>query len=82
MIEVADNGQGIAEEEQARIFEIFYRATKSEGGSGLGLYILKRSVDRLKGTIDIHSEVGSGSTFTVRLPSLKEIQLAVPSEIS
>lgn len=82
VIEVADNGQGIAEEEQARIFDIFYRATKSEGGSGLGLYILKRSVDRLKGTIDIHSEVGSGSTFTVRLPSLKEIQLAVSSEIS
>ena len=68
VIEVHDNGQGIPAEHQSRIFEVFYRATQTSTGTGLGLYILKRSVDRLKGTIDIQSEVGSGSTFTVRLP--------------
>jgi signal transduction histidine kinase len=68
IIEVEDNGQGIPLEHQARIFEIFYRATQTSTGSGLGLYILKRSVDRLKGSIDMTSEVDAGSTFTVRLP--------------
>lgn len=70
---VEDNGQGIPAEHQERIFEMFFRATENENGSGLGLYILKRSVDRLKGTIDIKSEVGVGSTFTVRLPSMKNM---------
>jgi signal transduction histidine kinase len=68
LIEVSDNGQGIAREHQSRVFEMFYRATQNASGTGLGLYILKRSVDRLKGTIEIQSEVGVGSTFTVKLP--------------
>jgi signal transduction histidine kinase len=68
IIEVEDNGQGIPDEHQSRIFDMFYRATQSASGTGLGLYILKRSVDRLKGSIEIKSEVGVGSTFTVKLP--------------
>jgi signal transduction histidine kinase len=68
VIEVEDNGQGIPQEHQPRIFEMFYRATHNATGSGLGLYILKRSIDRLKGTIDIKSEVGVGTTFIARLP--------------
>ena len=71
ILEVEDNGQGIAQEHQVRIFEMFFRATPNANGRGLGLYILKRSVDKLKGTIDIKSEIGSGSTFTVRLPQSK-----------
>lgn len=67
-LKVQDNGQGIPKEHQTKIFDMFYRATQSPNGSGLGLYILKRSVDRLRGSIDIESEVGKGSTFTVRLP--------------
>lgn len=70
IIQVEDNGEGIHEEHQPRIFEMFYRATEQAGGSGLGLYILKRSVDRLNGLIDIQSMVGVGSTFTVKLPGL------------
>ena len=77
IIEVQDNGQGISPEHQERIFEMFYRATQNETGSGLGLYILKRSVDRLNGTIGIRSTPGKGSTFSVRLPSLKEISKGV-----
>jgi signal transduction histidine kinase len=69
VLEVDDNGLGIPAEHQSRIFEMFYRATQLANGTGLGLYILKRSVDRLNGTIDIRSEVGVGSTFTVKLPN-------------
>ena len=68
IIEVEDNGQGIPEEHQNKIFEMFFRATKNASGSGLGLYILKRSLGRLNGTIDLKSEKGNGSTFTVKLP--------------
>ena len=68
ILEVEDNGQGIAQEHQTKIFEMFFRATPNASGRGLGLYILKRSVDKLKGTIEIKSEPGAGSTFTVRLP--------------
>lgn len=69
-IKVKDNGAGIPEEYQNRIFEMFYRASQHAQGSGLGLYILKRSVDRLQGTIEVESKVGEGSCFTVRLPTL------------
>ena len=70
ILEVEDNGQGIPDEHQTRIFDMFYRATQNANGTGLGLYILKRSVDRLNGIIEIKSEVDVGSTFTVKLPQL------------
>jgi Signal transduction histidine kinase len=69
-IDVQDNGQGIPDEHQSKIFEMFYRATQNSNGTGLGLYILKRSVDRLKGTIEMKSKLGTGSVFTVKLPSM------------
>jgi signal transduction histidine kinase len=65
---VSDNGQGIPADQQGRIFDIFYRATQKAEGSGLGLYILKRSVQRLKGSIEVHSEPDKGSTFVVNFP--------------
>jgi signal transduction histidine kinase len=67
-ISVEDNGQGIPSEHQPRIFDMFFRATQNPNGSGLGLYILKRSVDRLKGVINVRSSSGTGSTFEVKLP--------------
>lgn len=74
VIEVADNGQGIPEEHQVKIFEMFYRATQHASGSGLGLYILKRSLDRLKGSIELKSKPGEGSTFTVKIPRIQETE--------
>jgi signal transduction histidine kinase len=65
---VEDNGVGINESHQSRIFDMFYRATHNSGGSGLGLYILKRSVDRLEGAVDLESREGVGSTFRVKIP--------------
>jgi signal transduction histidine kinase len=72
ILEVQDNGQGIPEKHQPKIFEMFFRATNNASGSGLGLYILKRSVDRLQGTIELRSELNEGSTFIVKLPRLAE----------
>lgn len=77
VLQVEDNGLGIPAEHQPRIFELFYRATENEMGTGLGLYILKRSVDRLNGTIEVNSDKGVGSTFTVKLPSLKGVEREV-----
>lgn len=68
-IEVSDNGMGIPAEHQSRIFEMFYRATELSQGTGLGLFILKRSVNRLGGTIEVESTPGAGSTFRVQLPA-------------
>jgi signal transduction histidine kinase len=65
---VTDNGLGIAAEHQSRVFDMFYRATELSQGTGLGLFILKRSVNRLKGTIEMKSAPGQGSSFVVKLP--------------
>lgn len=71
-VEVADTGVGIPREDQARIFERFYRVDKARsremGGTGLGLAIVKHLVSSLRGRVDVASRLGSGSTFTVRLP--------------
>ncbi|NOS56288.1 MAG: tetratricopeptide repeat-containing sensor histidine kinase [Cyclobacteriaceae bacterium] len=65
---VQDNGQGIPIDHHEKIFNMFYRATDRQQGSGLGLYILKRAVERLNGTIVLSSTPNIGSTFQVNLP--------------
>ncbi|MDC0666167.1 ATP-binding protein [Nannocystis radixulma] len=69
-LEVIDQGIGIAPGHQARIFDRFERAvsTRHYGGLGLGLYIVRRIVEALGGTIGVTSELDVGSTFTVDLP--------------
>ncbi|MEX2578144.1 MAG: HAMP domain-containing sensor histidine kinase [Verrucomicrobiales bacterium] len=70
-IEVADNGIGIAEEDQARIFEPFWRAKKHADidGSGLGLAVCRRVARRLDGEISVDSVPGEGTSFFVDLPA-------------
>ncbi len=70
LLRVADHGPGIPAEERKRIFERFERAVGLEnvGGLGLGLWIVRELVATLGGTIEVASEVGRGSTFTVSLP--------------
>jgi len=68
VIRVEDNGEGISQHHQGNVFDMFYRANDKTKGSGLGLYILKRAVERLHGTVELQSTVGSGSVFTVTLP--------------
>ncbi|GAB4407382.1 MAG: hypothetical protein OHK0053_33980 [Microscillaceae bacterium] len=67
-IEVRDNGLGIAAEHQSRIFDMFYRAHEKAQGSGLGLHLVKQSVEKLGGHIQVKSEVGEGTSFQVFLP--------------
>lgn len=72
LIQVQDTGVGIARKHQSRIFERFYRADKARsrevGGTGLGLSIVKHLAQVFGGTVEVDSEVGRGSTFSVRLP--------------
>jgi signal transduction histidine kinase len=65
---VRDNGIGIEKSHQDKIFQMFYRATSSSQGSGLGLYIVKEIVSRLNGEIFVQSELGRGSEFQVVIP--------------
>ncbi|RMH58169.1 MAG: sensor histidine kinase [Candidatus Hydrogenedentota bacterium] len=71
-IEVEDDGPGIPEEERERIFERFYRIersrTREEGGSGLGLSIVKDIVLRHRGTISVHRGSTGGALFRIRIP--------------
>jgi signal transduction histidine kinase/HAMP domain-containing protein len=71
-IAVKDTGPGIAAKDQARIFEEFQQvdssSTRQKGGTGLGLAISRRIVEMHGGTISVESELGSGSTFTLRFP--------------
>lgn len=69
-VSVADTGKGIPPEDRERIFDKYYQTDKSHSkrGLGLGLAICKRIVQLCNGTLEVESEVGVGSTFTVRLP--------------
>jgi two-component system sensor histidine kinase SenX3 len=69
---VTDQGAGIPDDEQDRVFERFFRSdparSRNTGGSGLGLSIVKHVVQNHGGDIRVWSRLGSGSTFTIRLP--------------
>ncbi|MCB0855382.1 MAG: HAMP domain-containing histidine kinase, partial [Bacteroidetes bacterium] len=67
---VRDNGEGIRPEIQEKVFNMFYRGNKKSKGTGLGLYIVNQSIQKLKGEISIHSVVDEGTTFSVWLPNL------------
>lgn len=75
-VSITDQGIGIAPEEQARIFERFYRVdparSRRTGGSGLGLSIVKHIIENHGGDIRVWSRVSKGSTFTVRLPLMED----------
>ncbi|WP_375580932.1 HAMP domain-containing sensor histidine kinase [Marivirga tractuosa] len=72
ILKVVDNGKGIEPEHQNKIFGMFYRASEKGSGTGLGLFILKRAIERLKGEVIVNSEPNIGSTFEVKIPITKE----------
>jgi signal transduction histidine kinase len=76
LIEVSDTGTGIPPDEQGRVFERFYRGSNSleKEGFGLGLSIARRMVEVMGGRIEVTSELGRGSTFTVRLPIAEPVR--------
>ncbi|MCL4371151.1 MAG: ATP-binding protein [Chloroflexi bacterium] len=74
VLTVEDDGVGIPQAEQQRIFERFYRVDKARsretGGTGLGLSIVRHVADRHGGSVEVESTLGVGSTFTVRIPAV------------
>ena len=69
-IEVEDNGIGISEKHLPKVFEMFYRATDDNAGSGLGLYIVKETMDKLNGKIEINSQENSGTKIHLEIPGI------------
>jgi signal transduction histidine kinase len=64
---VADNGEGIDDEHHKKIFDMFYRASEKSQGTGLGLYIVKETLARIGGSVEVKSRKGTGTTFKVTL---------------
>lgn len=67
-IRVEDNGIGISDDVQVKVFDMFFRGNEISRGSGLGLYILKNAVDKLNGKIILKSKENVGTIFTIELP--------------
>ena len=65
---VSDNGVGIEDKYLSKVFNMYFRATDTVGGSGLGLFIVKEVVDKLGGSIRVKSELGKGTAFVITLP--------------
>ncbi len=70
-LNISDNGMGIASEFHDKIFEMFYRLPGTTEGTGLGLYIVKESIEKMQGSIEIESEKGVGTSFNIKLKNLK-----------
>lgn len=82
IIKVTDNGIGIPQEDQAKVFDRLYRSENAktffENGSGLGLYIVKMVVDKHHGKVDLKSVVDQGTTFTITLPNQQVEEIVMP----
>jgi ligand-binding sensor domain-containing protein/two-component sensor histidine kinase len=70
-ITVKDNGIGIDPCQQKKVFDMFYRGSQLSNSSGLGLYIVKEAIEKLNGSIQLQSEVGVGSAFIIKLPTMQ-----------
>ena len=68
-LSIVDNGIGIASEYHEKIFDLFFRATDRSKGTGLGLFIVKDTIEKLRGKIEVNSILGEGTTFTMQLPN-------------
>jgi len=76
IISIEDNGLGILKEQQEKIFDMFYRGSERSKGNGLGLYLVRKAVQKLHGKINVESEEGKYACFTISLP-----KVIVPKEL-
>jgi signal transduction histidine kinase len=76
-VDFSDTGHGISEEDLDRIFDPFFTTKEVGHGTGLGLAISYGIIKEHKGTISVESQVGKGTTFTVRLPVTTEQEVTV-----
>lgn len=67
---VKDNGQGVEEEYQERLFDMFFRGNEQSKGNGLGLYIVKKAVEKMKGQVVLESTYRIGTQVTIWLPKI------------
>lgn len=70
-LSIVDNGIGIDSAHHNKIFDMFFRLSGKTEGSGIGLYIVKETVQKLEGSIQVESELGTGTTFIITLKNLK-----------
>jgi signal transduction histidine kinase len=68
ILSIEDNGLGMEEDLVPKIFNMFFRGTNQSKGSGLGLYIVKETLERMDGSIQVVSKYGAGSKFVIRIP--------------
>ena len=73
-LKIEDNGIGIDAEHHMKVFNMFYRASENSKGSGLGLYIVKETMEKLGGCISLHSVLGKGTLFTLELPVQRNLE--------
>ena len=82
IVTVADNGCGIAPDVLPRIFEPFFTTRLFENGTGLGLAIAQQVMESHRGTIEVSSTEGEGTTFTLRFPQCEQPEYAQENELS
>ena len=68
-IEISDNGVGIRADLREKVFDMFFRGHELSQGTGLGLYIVRNTIEKLGGKIALKSEENKGTTFTIILPN-------------
>ena len=68
-LRIVDNGIGIDQKYVDKIFDLFFRATEQGQGTGLGLFIVKDTIQKLKGKIEVTSTLGQGTTFSISIPN-------------
>ena len=71
-LRVSDNGHGMSQSIQDRMFDPFFTTKEVGKGTGLGLHIVQKEVERHAGTISVESKIDVGTTFTIRLPNIFE----------
>ena len=71
ILSITDNGIGISPENHNKIFDMFFRISGDKNGTGIGLYIVKETIQILRGSIQVHSKKGKGSTFNITLKNLQ-----------
>lgn len=76
ILSIEDNGLGILKEQQEKIFDMFFRGSERSKGNGLGLYLVRKAVQKLHGKIKVESEEGKYACFTISLP-----KVIVPKEL-
>jgi hypothetical protein len=78
---VRDNGIGIPDHCLPKIFDMFFRATEKSEGAGLGLYIVKETLDKLGGSIRVNSAMDEGTTFFIQVPNMRSVNTAPIPEL-